>query len=30
VELPGAGHGVFHAEREKTSRLVREFLDAPD
>ena len=28
AELPGAGHGVFHAEREKTSKLVRDFLDA--
>ena len=28
AELPGAGHGVFHAERGKTSRLIREFLDA--
>jgi pimeloyl-ACP methyl ester carboxylesterase len=29
AELPGAGHGVFHAERQKTSQLVRDFLDAP-
>lgn len=28
AELPGAGHGVFHAERATVSRLVREFLDA--
>lgn len=27
VELPGTGHGAFHAEREAMAKLVSEFLD---